>query len=76
MLSKLFWKISVAAFIGLGILLTGCAKDEPSSEEVNAVIADNANQAMRKKRALDENGETGTPAYLQLMDVIESQLEA
>ena len=39
MLSKLFWKISAAAFIGLGILLTGCAKDDPSSEEVNAVIA-------------------------------------
>ena len=43
---------------------------------VNAVIADNANQAMGSKMALDENGETGTPAYLQLMDVIESQLEA
>ena len=28
------------------------------------------------KMALDENGETGTPAYLELMDVIESQLEA
>jgi len=27
-------------FIGLGILLTGCAKDDPSSEEVNAVIAE------------------------------------
>ena len=40
MLSKLFWTISVAAFIGLGILLTGCAKDDPSSEEVNAVIAE------------------------------------
>ena len=40
MLSKLFWKISVAAFIGLGILLTGCAKDNPSSEKVNAVIAE------------------------------------
>ena len=40
MLSKLFWKISAAAFIGLGILLTGCAKDDPSSEEVNAVIAE------------------------------------
>ena len=43
---------------------------------VNAVIADNANQAMRRKMALDENGETGVPAYLELMDVIESQLEA
>ena len=40
MLSKLFWKISAAAFIGLGILLTGCAKDDPSSEEENAVIAE------------------------------------
>ena len=40
MLSKLFWKISAALFIGLGILLTGCAKNDPSSEEVNAVIAE------------------------------------
>ena len=40
MLSKLFWKISAAAFIGLGILLTGCAKDAPSSEQVYAVIAE------------------------------------
>ena len=40
MLSKLFWKISAAMFIGFGILLTGCAKDYPSSEEVNAVIAE------------------------------------
>ena len=40
MLSKLFWKISAAMFIGLGILLTGCAKDDPSSEQVNAVIAE------------------------------------
>ena len=40
MLSKLFWKISAAMFIGFGILLTGCAKDDPSSEEVNAVIAE------------------------------------
>ena len=31
---------SAAAFIGLGLLLTGCAKDDPSSEEVNAVIAE------------------------------------
>ena len=43
MLSKLFWKISAAGFIGLGILLTGCAKDDPSSEEVNAVIAEGLN---------------------------------
>ena len=27
-------------FIGFGILLTGCAKVDPSSEEVNAVIAE------------------------------------
>ena len=27
-------------FIGFGILLTGCANDDPSSEEVNAVIAE------------------------------------
>ena len=40
MLSKLFWKISAAMFIGFGILLTGCAKEDPSSEEVNAVIAE------------------------------------
>ncbi len=40
MLSKLFWKISAAAFIGLGVLLTGCAKYYPSSEKVNAVIAE------------------------------------
>ena len=40
MLSKLFWKTSASAFIGLVILLTGCAKDDPSSEEVNAVIAE------------------------------------
>ena len=39
MLSKLFWKVLVAAFIGLGIFLKGCTKDEPSSGEVNAVIA-------------------------------------
>ena len=40
MLSKLFWKISAVMFIGFGILLTGCAKDDPSSEDVNAVIAE------------------------------------
>ena len=39
MSAKLFWKISAEMFIGFGILLTGCAKDEPSLEEVNAVIA-------------------------------------
>ena len=40
MLSKLFWEISATMFIGFGILLTGCAKYVPSSEEVNAVIAE------------------------------------
>ena len=40
MLSKLYWKISATMFIGFGILLTGCAIDDPSSEEVNAVIAE------------------------------------
>ena len=40
MFSKHFWKISAASFIGFGILFTGCAKDDPSSEEVNAVIAE------------------------------------
>ena len=40
MLSKLFWKISATMFIGFGILLTGCDKDDPSSAEVNAVIAE------------------------------------
>ena len=40
MLSKLFWKISAATFIGLGILLTGYAKGDPFSEEVNVVIAE------------------------------------
>ena len=51
--------------------------DVPKALElvVNAVIADNANQAMGSKMALDENGETGVPAYLELMDVIESHLE-
>ncbi len=40
MLSKLYWKISATFFTGLGILLTGCAKDDPSSVQVNAVIAE------------------------------------
>ena len=40
MLSKLYWKISATMFIGFGILLTGSAKGEPSSAEVNAVIAE------------------------------------
>lgn len=43
---------------------------------VNAVIADNANRAMRGRVTLEESGESGMPAYLELMDVIESQLEA
>ena len=40
MLSKLFWKISATMFIGFGILLTGCAKDDLSSGEVCAVNAE------------------------------------
>ena len=40
MLSKLFWKISLAIFIGFEILLTGCAKNDPSSVEANSVIAE------------------------------------
>ena len=40
MFSKLFWKISAALFIGIGILLTGCAKKDRSSEQVNTVIAE------------------------------------
>ena len=40
MSAKPFWKISAALFIGFGNFLTGCAKDEPISEEVNAVIAE------------------------------------
>ena len=41
---------------------------------VNAVIADNARQAMRGEVTLEE-ANAGLPAYLQLMDVIESQLD-
>tara|TARA_B100000085_G_C18430757_1_gene466678 strand:- start:226 stop:933 length:708 start_codon:yes stop_codon:yes gene_type:complete len=41
---------------------------------VNAVIADNARQAMRGEVTLDE-ANAGLPAYLQLMDVIETQME-
>ena len=40
MLSKLFCKISATLFIGIGILLTGCAIDALSPEEVNAAIAE------------------------------------
>ena len=40
MLTNLFWEISAATFIGLGILLTVCAKEDPSSEEMNAFIAE------------------------------------
>ena len=40
MFLKHFWKISAASFIGFGILLTGCAIDDPSSEDLNAVIAE------------------------------------
>ena len=41
---------------------------------VNAVIADNARRAMRGEVTLEE-ADAGLPAYLQLMDVIESQLD-
>ncbi|RPG11137.1 MAG: hypothetical protein CBE01_002110 [Planctomycetaceae bacterium TMED241] len=41
---------------------------------VNAVIADNARRAMRGEVTLEE-ANAGLPAYLQLMDVIESQLD-
>ena len=43
---------------------------------VNAVIADNARRAMRDDMTIDENGADQGPAYLQLMEAIESQLEA
>ena len=43
---------------------------------VNAVIADNARSAMRRDVDLDEANNAGIPAYLKLMDVIESQLDA
>jgi hypothetical protein len=43
---------------------------------VNAVIADNARQAMRGEVVtLDEANEAGVAAHLQLMDSIESQME-
>ena len=42
---------------------------------VNAVIADNARQAMRGEVTLDEANEAGVAAHLQLMDSIESQME-
>ncbi|MGB1416596.1 MAG: hypothetical protein ACPG6X_03850, partial [Synechococcus sp.] len=42
---------------------------------VNAVIADNARSAMRRAAPLEGDG-AGVPAYVQLMDVIETQLDA
>ena len=42
---------------------------------VNAVIADNARSAMRRDVDLEEAGESGIPAYLKLMDVIETSLD-
>ena len=42
---------------------------------VNAVIADNARQAMRSDMALDDADALEIPAYQQLMNVIESQLD-
>ena len=43
---------------------------------VNAVIADNASRAMRDDMSIEENGADQGPAYLRLMEAIESQLEA
>lgn len=43
---------------------------------VNAVIADNARRAIRGEMALDDQDAINTPAYLELMNLIESQLEA
>ena len=43
---------------------------------MNAVIADNARQAMRSEVTLDEANEAGVAAHLQLMDVIESQMDS
>jgi len=42
---------------------------------VNAVIADNARRAMRGEMSLDDSGSDSGPAYLQLMEAIESQLD-
>jgi hypothetical protein len=42
---------------------------------VNAVIADNARRAMRGEMSLDDSSSSSGPAYLQLMDAIESQLD-
>ena len=42
---------------------------------VNAVIADNARQATRCDVDLDDVDQSGVPVYLQLMNVIESQLD-
>lgn len=42
---------------------------------VNAVIADNARRAMRGEMNLDESASNSGPAYLQLMEAIESQLD-
>ena len=41
---------------------------------VNAVIADNARRAMRCDVDLEDASAAGVPAYLQLMNVIETQL--
>ena len=82
MLSKLFWKISAAAFIGLGVLFTGCAKDDPSSEEVNAVIAERLDlteeQAARVQPVMVEiwsEREALRTLYIYLYDQILVQLK-
>ena len=82
MLSKLFWKISAATFIGLGILLTGCAKDDPSSEEVNAFISERLDlteeQATRVQPLMAEiwaERETFPKVNINLYDQILVQLK-
>ena len=43
--------IAVTLLLGLGVVLSGCSKEEPSAEEVNAVVAErldlNEEQAAR-----------------------------
>ena len=82
MFSKHFWKISVASFIGFGILLTGCAKDDPSSEEMNAVIAERLDlteeQAVRVQPVTAEiwaERETFRPIHINIYDQILLQLK-
>ena len=52
--------MSATMFIGFGILLTGCSKDDPTSAEVNAVIAERLDlteeQAARVQPLTAESG--------------------